>query len=147
MGHERPYKQQEWFEHLNMIQGVINRLAHNSFLLKGWAVTLISAVLAVIAAREAPNYLALVALLPAVVFWGLDAYYLRQERLFRNLYDYIRVAGDPEKGGPIEPFTMHIGAFTDEVQSWFRTLWSRTISPLYGVIVIVILLIALLVIP
>ena len=60
--------------HLEMIQGVVNRLAHSSALLKGWS--------------------ALLAFLPAVVFWGLDGYYLWQERLFRNLYKHVRGLAD-----------------------------------------------------
>ena len=35
--------------HLAMIQGAINRLAQNSFLLKGWSVLLVSALLVVAA--------------------------------------------------------------------------------------------------
>lgn len=31
--------------HLEMIQGVINRMAGNSFALKGWAVTLVAGIL------------------------------------------------------------------------------------------------------
>ena len=38
-------------KHLEMIQGVINRLAANSFMLKGWSVFLISALF-VLAARD-----------------------------------------------------------------------------------------------
>ncbi|MDE0668129.1 MAG: hypothetical protein OXI48_03775, partial [bacterium] len=77
--------------YLAMIQGVINRLAQNSFLLKGWSVLLVSALLAV-AAGSSEDWILPVAFLPAVAFWGLDGYYLRQERLFRRLYDHARQA-------------------------------------------------------
>ena len=33
-------------QHLQMIQGIINRMASNSFMLKGWAVTLIAGIFA-----------------------------------------------------------------------------------------------------
>ena len=34
--------------------------------------------------------MAYIAYLPALVFWGLDGYFLYQERLFRNLYNDVR---------------------------------------------------------
>ena len=33
-------------KHLEMVQGVINRMASNSFMLKGWAVTLVAGIFA-----------------------------------------------------------------------------------------------------
>ena len=35
-------------KHLELIQGVINRLSTNSFLLKGWSVVLVSALFALL---------------------------------------------------------------------------------------------------
>lgn len=90
--------------HLQMIQGVISRMAGNSFMLKGWAVTLISAVFA-LAAQGANPRIAFVAYLPAVTFWLLDAYYLWQERLFRRLYDATRSAHPP--AGDTTDFSMN----------------------------------------
>ena len=78
-------------KHLKMIQAVINRMAHNSFLLKGWSVIL-TAALFVLAANDAKPQFILVALFPALMLWGLDGYFLWQERLFRALYDRVRLA-------------------------------------------------------
>ncbi|MFL6261646.1 MAG: hypothetical protein ACJ76Y_18270 [Thermoanaerobaculia bacterium] len=72
-------------KHLDLLQGVISRMASNSFLLKGWSVTLASALFG-LSAKDAEPKLALLALLPILVFWGLDAYYLGYERQFRVLY-------------------------------------------------------------
>ena len=58
-------------KHLEFIQGVINRLSTNSFLLKGWSVVLVSALFALSAADSQPIF-ALLACIPAFVFWGLD---------------------------------------------------------------------------
>lgn len=66
------------------MQGVIDRLAGNSFALKGWSVTLVSALLA-LAVSETKSDLILVALLPALTFWGLDGYFLAQERHLERL--------------------------------------------------------------
>lgn len=72
-------------KYLPLIQGAINRLASNSFLLKGWSVTVATALFG-LAAKESQPRLALLALLPILAFWGLDGYYLGYERRFRKLY-------------------------------------------------------------
>ena len=76
-------------KHLEFIQGVVNRLASASFRMKGWSVVLVSALL-VVSARVSSFELNLVALVPVLVFWGLDGYFLSRERLFRDLYDIVR---------------------------------------------------------
>lgn len=81
--------------HMEMIQGVINRMASNSFMLKGWAVTLIAGIFA-LASKEAEKTYFLIAYVPIIVFWGLDTYYLRLERLYRNLYDKVRQMKDED---------------------------------------------------
>lgn len=84
------YMESNKIKHLEMIQGVINRMASNSFMLKGWAVTLVAGVFA-LASRDTDKLYFLIAYIPIVVFWGLDSYYLLQERLFRSLYNKVRV--------------------------------------------------------
>jgi hypothetical protein len=79
----------EVMKHLEFIQGVISRQATNSFLLKGWALTVAGAVYA-FATKGTDWRVAAIGLMPVVIFWGLDGYYLRQERLFRCLYDAVR---------------------------------------------------------
>lgn len=83
MGNESKLK------HLEMIQGIINRMASNSFALKGWAVTLVAGIFA-LASKDTDKIYFLIAYVPIVVFWFLDSYYLLQERLFRSLYGKVR---------------------------------------------------------
>src|SRR5436309_15095253 len=68
-------------EHLKMIQAAIARMAQNSFVTKGWSVTLVTATLA-LTVTEKQHALVLLSIVPALAFWFLDAFYLRQERLF-----------------------------------------------------------------
>ena len=75
--------------HLEMIQAVITRMAGNSFALKGWAVTLVAGLFA-LSSKDANQFYYLVTYIPIVVFWYLDAYYLCQERMYRNLYEKVR---------------------------------------------------------
>lgn len=75
-------------KYLEFIQATINRMAGNSFLLKGWTVTLVGALFALTFKEVDPLYL-LISLIVLVLFWRLDSYYLSQERLFIKLYERV----------------------------------------------------------
>ena len=86
-------------KHLEFIQGVINRLATNSFQMKGWSVVLVAAIL-VLLAHENKLDAAYIALAPILVFWALDSYFLWQERLYRALYDHVRTLEEDQVTSP-----------------------------------------------
>ena len=109
-------------KHLEFIQRVIDRLATDSFRMKGWAVVLVSALL-VLLAREGCVEFAYIGFVPVLVFWGLDGYFLRQERLFRDLYDHVRVLDEPDID-----FSMGTNAFR---RNWMGATFSRTLFPFY----------------
>lgn len=81
--------------HLDIIQSAIQRMASNSFALKGWAVTLVAGIFA-LSSKDADKMYFLITYVPVLVFWGLDAYYLRQERLYRALYNEVRTKGESQ---------------------------------------------------
>ena len=126
--------------HLKMIQGIINRLAKCSFLLKGWAVILVSALFA-LAAKDSRIYFIYLAYFPALACWGLDGYYLWQERLYRKLYDKVRVMDDSEVN-----FSMDTTPVADQVDPWHSVIFSKTILIFHGTIVATILIVMLIVI-
>lgn len=130
----------ETLEHLKLIQGVINRMARVSFLLKGWTVTIAVAVLG-FAASTSDVRLAVIALFPAFVFWGLDAYYLRQERLFRRLYEGVLDATKPV----IPRFSLDTMICKKDVPGLPQTFWASTISFLHGAVVIIIIVLFILI--
>jgi len=131
----------ETIKHLELIQGVINRMAQVSFILKGWTVTIAVALLATAANTES-WWLGLLALFPACVFWGLDAYYLTQERLFRCLYDKVRL-GSTESAIPL--FSMDTAICQDSVDCWLKTLMAPTVVMLHGVIVALVIIVSMLI--
>ena len=81
--------------HLQMIQGVVTRMGTNSFLLKGWGVILVAALLA-LAANTDNTLVFVVTYLPIMAFWGLDGYYLWKERQYRALYNHVRDTDQPD---------------------------------------------------
>ena len=75
-------------KHLEFIQAIITRMNTNSFLIKGWSITLVSALLALYASNKHVAYI-FIAIIPTIIFWFLDSYYLQQERKFRGLYNDV----------------------------------------------------------
>jgi len=72
--------------HLTIMQAVIERMSSNSTSCKAWCITLVSAILVIVADKGRPNY-ALLPLIPTILFLVLDAYYLALERGFRESYN------------------------------------------------------------
>lgn len=71
--------------YLEAIQRVIDRLSNTSFILKGWAVSLVAGLMALAANGSNGDYV-LIAYIPIAVFWFLDAYFLMMERQYRDLF-------------------------------------------------------------
>lgn len=91
------YKRQEVIEHLKMIQAVIDRMGRNSFQLKGWSAALATGWLVFVARSSDvsvdPWWLAII---PFALLFALDGYFLWQERLFRGLYDEVRIKDETD---------------------------------------------------
>ena len=115
-------------EHLKMIQGIITRMNTNSFQIKGWTITLVSALLALYANSRKVTYI-FIALIPVLIFWFLDSYYLQQERKFRELYKEI--VNTAHYGTDIKEFEMLIDKYKDSKSCLVKTMTSITILPLY----------------
>ncbi len=119
--------------HLEMIQGVINRMAGNSFSLKGWAVTLVAGIFA-LSSKDADKLYFLVAYIPVVVFWWLDAYYLLQERLNRSLYEKVRKTDEKDIDFSLKATQKE---FDSKNNSFCSCLFSKTIIGFYAPLAIV----------
>ena len=114
-------------KHLEFIQGVINRLASDSFRMKGWCVVLVAALFILLARQGQVEFVA-AALIPVIAFWGLDGYFLWQERLYRALYDHVRALEE----GKID-FSMNVSPFkTGRPRTWPSATLSRTLLVFYG---------------
>jgi hypothetical protein len=112
-------------KHLEFIQAVIARLASNSFLIKGWSLTIAAALLA-FTAKESSWVMSLIPLVPIALFWMLDGYFVRQERAFRKLYEETR-----KQGTSVELFSMDAGHYIER-RSLAKTLISSSLLLFYG---------------
>ena len=117
---------------IELIQDIIKRMAFNSFMIKGWAITLVVVALLL----KGTNYQVWIAFIPLLVFWFLDANFLWQERLYRKLYEWVlnnRLKTDEYL------FDMNAYRFKDKVQSKLRIMFSITLGWFYGSIAILVI--------
>lgn len=106
----------------------------NSFQIKGWMITLVSALLALYANSGKVAYI-LIAIVPTLVFWFLDAYYLQQERRFRAVYNDVAKLSPDDSRLNVREFEMPIQKYQGGKYCYFNVLFSKTILPLYGIII------------
>jgi hypothetical protein len=124
---------------IDLIQGIINRMSHNSFLLKGWAITIIVAVLALskdtIVIKDI-TYFSLVLLIPLLVFWYLDSFFLHKERCYIKLYDWVI-----ENRLKTEEFQYNLNykRFEKEIGSVGKIMFSSTLITFYGITALILL--------
>lgn len=115
------------YKHMEIIQSAISRMASNSFALKGWAVTLVAGIF-VLASKDADKTYFLIAYVPIIVFWALDAYYLLQERLFRALYNWVINLEEDEINFSMDT---SLKEFHGERNNYFDCLMSKTVLWFY----------------
>jgi hypothetical protein len=117
-------------KHLDFIQNVITRMNSNSFLIKGWTITLVAALFA-LAAKDSNLNFVLVSYVVIPIFWILDGFFISIERRFRDLYN--EVISIPEE--KID-FSMDTKKFNNKSRTWLAGIFSKTLIPFYGISII-----------
>lgn len=116
-------------KHLEFLQLVITRMNVNSFFLRGWSVTLVSALFAFAAKDTNTNYV-LITYISTPLFWVLDGYYLSQERKYRDLYNKIRLTEEKDID-----FDMNATQVNSNKNSWLTSIFSITQIIFYGTLI------------
>ena len=119
---------EEVIEHLRMIQNIISRMGNNSFLLKGWAATLMVAIYGFVSGTNIK--MIIVTIIPIIGFWILDAYFLVLERKYRVLYDNIRNKEKTDFSMDITDLNVNIKNI--KKYSLMYALFSKTLLVFYG---------------
>lgn len=118
--------------HLGFIQGVINRMGNNSFILKGWSVTIVAALFAL--SQGGDQEFVLLAYFPAIMFWLLDTFFLHQEKLFIELYN--QVATDKINSNS---FSLETSQVKNNIPMFWKIFFSKTLVIFHGLIILAIL--------
>ena len=124
-------------KHLEFVQNAINRMANNSFIIKGWCITLVVALIALLEKENInKNYIPF-SFIPLLFFWFLDAFYLKTERQYRRLYAEVSKKDKKEID-----FSMDI---TPYKECYGEALFSRTLLPFYlpliGIVLVIIFIV------
>ena len=122
-------------KHLEFIHNTINRMSTNSFIIKGWTITLISALFA-LAEKESNKDYVLLTYFAIPTFWYLNGYFLLQERKFRALYDSVRMKSETNID-----FSMDISNFKTGKNTIWSALFAKSIWTLYLFMILITLLI------
>ena len=112
-------------KHLEFIQEAIKRMNTLSFQIKGWCITLVSAI-NVLAAKDVDHDHILLVYWIVPIFWAMDAFYLSQERQYRTLYNEVRL----KKEADID-FNMRTQASILGKNSWISAMFSVPNWPVY----------------
>jgi hypothetical protein len=114
-------------KHLEFIQQIITRMNVNSFLLRGWSVTLVSALFA-FATKDSNIEYILITYISTPLFWVLDGYYLSQERKFRNLYKKVSLLEN-------DKIDFSMKTTNTNENSWVSSILSKTEIIFYGTLI------------
>ena len=130
---ERETLEKYMLKEIDLVQDIIKRMAYNSFMVKGWSLTLIVVTLLI----KGEGRYSLIAFLPLISFWYLDGYFLRQERLYRKLYEWI---AQFRLDSSDHLFELTTNRFSEEVPSTISTIASLTLLVFYSPIAILIVI-------
>ncbi|MCD7996380.1 MAG: hypothetical protein LUH21_04005 [Clostridiales bacterium] len=127
---------------IDLIQGCINRMSSNSFMCKGWLLSLIIAILALLPENINRKSICFVILLANMCFWWLDTYFLQQEKLFRWKYEWIiknRIRGNMDFLYDLNPNNQQMweNHNIQEANLFKLMLLNKCITPMYGGIALV----------
>ena len=127
-------EKEQVIKHLELIQEVINRLARDSFLIKGWSMTILSIAILFLSRNPGESqWLIFCFFILVIGFWILDGYFLWQERLFRKVYDEIRKQESTDFG--MNPMK-HVN---QPKCKWIHSMFSETLLLFYGLEAIFVL--------
>lgn len=121
---------------VDLIQSCINRMSQHSFYLKGWAITLIGGLIAL----KPENIVVTGILMMGIViaFWYLNAKYLRYEKQYRRLYEWV--IEERPKGNIEHLYRLDITDFKDEVEKTRELMFKNTLRAFYLPLSIVVII-------
>lgn len=127
-------------KHLEFLQNNIGRMNQCSFHMKGWAITLASAMIAVFVTsitKENPGNKIYIyaAIASTVLFWVLDALYLSKERKFIAIYNDVIGVENGQPAIEINEYEIPLKKYKGWKYSLFRVMLLPSEILLYGLIV------------
>lgn len=133
--------------YLQILQGVINRMAANSAASKTWSIALVSAILVIVADKGNADY-AWIALIPIALFLFLDSYYLGLEKRFRDHYNaFIKKVHDRSAIVDDLYIVTPGRGFRVFARSILKSLISLSVWPFYGLLAAMLVIVRYVLLP
>lgn len=131
---------------IELIQNCITRMGQNSFNIKGWLIALIIAVIALFPENVNVKYVCLIIGGISLIFWYLDAFFLKTEKLYRWKYDWViakRLTID-EYYYNLNPYEKNMWLLNDDQSNKkepcvIKIMFTKTLIPFYMPIILIAL--------
>ena len=132
-------KVDELHKEIDLIQNCITRMANNSFLLKGWLVSIIAVIIALSPEDYNKMMVLFTVTMVTLSFWYLDAFFLRTEKMYRKMYTWVL---EERKNGSRElQYDLNPHRFSSEVECIWKVIFSKTLRAFYGIVLVVIIIV------
>jgi hypothetical protein len=129
--------------YITVLQAVINRMASNSTSCKNWCITVVSAIVVIIISSNKPHYI-FISLMPIILFFFLDSYYLGLERCFRSLYSSFvkKIHSQGITINDLYVMQSHLD-IPSSMKETIKATTSFSIFPFYGLMVVMLIVVRL----
>lgn len=116
---------------IDLIQACISRMSHDSFLMKGWMLTLLAAIWTFAINTEEFAVVSAMSLVIIGDFWYLDAFFLHVEKMYREMYNWV--LNERPKDNTAYLYDLNPHRFDTKVGSRFKVMFSLTLNCFYGI--------------
>lgn len=133
---------EEIHKEIDLIQSCISRMSKNSFSCKSWNLTLVAGAFALVPENINKWYICIVILCIDLCFWLIDSFFLLQEQLYRDKYEWVikkRLEGNKDYFYDLDPYNKKM-KLKDKKRNLFKVAISPTLLPMYGGIALLIIM-------
>lgn len=136
---------EEIHKEIDLIQACITRMAQNSFMIKGWFVSIYAVILALLPEKVNMFLLCIALVAVNMIFWYLDGFFLRTEKIYRKIYDWV-LEVRPQNNRELM-YQLNPGKFNgkiEKVESVGEAMWSKTLRWFYLIPLVIVIIVFIL---
>ena len=133
---------EEIHKEIDLIQSCITRMAQNSFMIKGWFVSIYAVILALLPEKVNMFLLCIALVAVNLIFWYLDGFFLRTEKVYRKIYDWVlevRPQNNRELMYQLNPSKFN--GKIEKVESIGKVMWSKTLRWFYLIPLVIVIIV------
>ena len=133
---------EEIHKEIDLLQSCITRMAQNSFMIKGWFVSIYAVILALLPEKVNMFLLCIALVAVNLIFWYLDGFFLRTEKVYRKIYDWV-LEERPQNNKELM-YQLNPGKFNgkiENVESIWKVMWSKTLRWFYLIPLVIVIIV------